>query len=253
MKFLYSIILALFLFISFIFADWVLKPSKPNTNEITQNFNVNEIPDYNGKPYIEINNNVPFFSQSDLTTKSFEKYSDLDYLGRVGVAFANIGQDIMPTEKRKNISHIKPTGWKSVKYDIVEGKSLYNRCHLIGFQLSAENANEKNLMTGTRYFNVDGMLPFEDIVSDYVKKTNNHVLYRVTPVFKEYNLIANGVQIEAKSVEDNGKGVMFNVFVYNIQPGITIDYKTGDSFLTEKDTRKLVSFSVIFFKICQQS
>ncbi len=166
-------------------------------------------------------------------TKSFENYGDLDSLGRCTVAFACIGQDIMPTEKRGDISSIKPTGWKSTKYDIVDGKYLYNRCHLIGYQLTAENANEKNLITGTRFMNVDGMLPFENKVAEYVENTNNHVLYRVTPIFKDKNLVASGVQIEAKSVEDNGKGISFNVYVYNNQPGITIDYLTGKSSLTK--------------------
>lgn len=233
MKFLRSIILYLFLSLSLFFSGCSSNPSTSTTNEITQTFNINSIPEYNGEPYTVINNNIPFFSESDLTTKSFEKYSDLDSLGRVDVAFANIGKDIMPTEERKNIYHIKPTGWHSVKYDIVDGESLYNRCHLIGFQLSAENDNEKNLMTGTRYLNTQGMLPFENMVADYVEETNNHVLYRVTPIFEEDNLVTNEVLMEAKSVEDNGRGILFNVFVYNVQPGIDIDYKTGESCLTK--------------------
>lgn len=235
MKLRKSIILSLFLGLTLLLSGctWnTNSSSQTNTiNKEVQTFDLNSIPEYSGSPYVEINNNKPFFTKEDLTTKSFEKYSDLDSLGRVGVAFANIGQDIMPKEKRGNIYHIKPTGWHSVKYKIVDGESLYNRCHLIGFQLSAENANEKNLMTGTRYLNVEGMLPFENMVADYVKETNNHVLYRVTPIFTGNNLVADGVLMEGKSVEDNGKGISFNVFVYNVQPGITIDYSTGESKL----------------------
>ena len=191
--------------------------------------NLKNIPAYSGKPYVAINNNVPYFSKSDSTTKSFEKYSDLDSLGRCGVAFANVGADIMPTEKRGAIGSVKPSGWHTVKYDNVDGKYLYNRCHLIGYQLSGENANEKNLITGTRYLNVEGMLPFENMVADYVKETDNHVLYRVTPIFKDKNLLADGVLMEAFSVEDDGDGICFNVFCYNVQPGIKINYVTGDS------------------------
>lgn len=190
---------------------------------------LSEIPSYSGKPYVEINNNEPDFATSDLTTSSYESYSDLDNLGRCGVAVACVGIDIMPTEKRGSIGQVKPSGWHTVKYDCVDGKYLYNRCHLIGYQLSAENANPKNLITGTRYLNVDGMLPFENMVADYVKETNNHVLYRVTPIFDGDNLLANGVQMEAYSVEDNGDGICFNVFVYNVQPQVTINYATGDS------------------------
>lgn len=187
------------------------------------------IPKYTGKPYVVLNHNKPQFSKGDFTLKSYEKYSNLDSRGRCGVAIANIGKDIMPTQKRGGIGQIKPTGWKTIKYDSVDGKYLYNRCHLIGYQLSGENANEKNLITGTRAFNVDGMLPFENMVADYVKETGNHVLYRVAPVYKGNNLIASGVQIEARSVEDQGDGILFNVYVYNKQPGITIDYETGES------------------------
>ena len=237
MKFLRSIILSLILSLSLFLSSCSSNPSTPTINKTTQTFNINSIPEYNGEPYTVINANIPFFSESDLTTKSFEKYSYLDSLGRIGIAFANIGKDIMPTEERKNIYHIKPTGWHSVKYDIVDGESLYNRCHLIGFQLSAENANEKNLMTGTRYLNTQGMLPFENMVADYVKETNNHVLYRITPIFEGDNIVANGVLMEAKSVEDNGKGILFNVFVYNVQPGIDIDYKTGESSLTKTSSK----------------
>lgn len=213
-----------------------------NTNQSTQNSNTNSgnitidnIPAYSAEDYIILNNNVPNFSESDLTTTSFEEYAPLDNLGRCGVAYSNIGTDIMPTEKRESISSVKPSGWQSVKYDIVEGKYLYNRSHLIGYQLTAENANDRNLITGTRYFNATLMLPYENMVADYIKETNNHVLYRVTPVFEGNNLVATGVQMEAKSVEDNGEGIEFNVFVYNVQPGITIDYATGDSALSGEE------------------
>ena len=190
---------------------------------------LDEVPEYGGDPYVVVNDNEPSFSKIDLQSASFEEYSDLDNLGRCGTAFANIGRDLMPTEKRGSIGSVKPSGWKTVKYDNVDGKYLYNRCHLIGYQLTAENANEKNLITGTRYMNVEGMLPFENLVADYIKETNNHVLYRVTPIYDGKNLVASGVQMEAESVEDEGEGVKFNVYVYNNQPGIVIDYATGDS------------------------
>nr|WP_330361255.1 DNA/RNA non-specific endonuclease [Lachnobacterium bovis] len=178
-----------------------------------------------------MNDNKPFFDDKLLTKKSFEYYSDLDSLGRCGFAVASIGQDLMPTQKRGAIGMVKPTGWHTIKYDHVDGKYLYNRCHLIGYQLTAENANKQNLITGTRYLNVEGMLPFENLVADYVKETNNHVLYRVTPIFKGNDLVAKGVLIEGKSVEDKGEGVTFNVFCYNTQPKVSIDYKTGYSHL----------------------
>ena len=184
---------------------------------------------YDGKPYVVINDNNPDFTEADMTTASFESYGGLDGLGRCTTAFANIGKDLMPAEKRGSIGEVKPTGWQTAKYDNVDGKYLYNRCHLIGYQLTGENANEKNLITGTRYLNVDGMLPFENMVADYIKETNNHVLYRVTPVFSGDNLVASGVQMEAESVEDNGDGILFNVYCFNAQPGIAIDYATGDS------------------------
>lgn len=186
---------------------------------------------YSGQPYEEINGNQPFFTEDELVAESFEEYSPLDSLGRCGVAYANVGQDTMPTEERGNIGPVKPSGWQTVKYDCVDGKYLYNRCHLIGYQLTAENANKENLITGTRYLNVEGMLPFENLVADYVKETGNHVLYRVTPVFEGNNLVASGVQMEALSVEDKGEGVCFNVYCYNVQPGVVIDYATGDSWL----------------------
>ena len=183
------------------------------------------------KPYAEVNDNVPQFTEEQIKTESFESYSDLDDLGRCGPAIACIGKDIMPTEERGAIGQVKPSGWQMAKYDIVDGKYLYNRCHLIGYQLSGENANEKNLITGTRYMNMEGMLPFENMVAAYIEETDNHVMYRVTPIFTENNLLADGVQMEAFSVEDNGKGISFNVFVYNMQPGIEINYLDGTSKL----------------------
>ena len=191
-----------------------------------------DVPDYTGTPYVAVNGNEPEFSQEEMTTEAFESYSPLDALGRCGTAYANVGQELMPTEERGNIGQVRPSGWQTVKYDIVDGKYLYNRCHLIGYQLTGENANKQNLITGTRYMNVDGMLPFENMVADYVKETDNHVLYRVTPVYEGTDLVAQGVQMEALSVEDAGDGICFNVFVYNVQPGITIDYATGESWLT---------------------
>ena len=204
-------------------------------SENTQtSFNLNDIPEFDGKtPYVIINNNEPNFPEEDFNSNSFEKYSELDSLGRCGVAYANVSKDTMPTEARGEISKVKPTGWHTVKYDCVEGKYLYNRCHLIGYQLTAENANKQNLITGTRYLNVDGMLPFENQVAEYVKQENGHVLYRVTPIFEGNNLVANGVQMEAASVEDKGEKVKFNVYAYNVQPNIKIDYSTGNSELIE--------------------
>lgn len=194
---------------------------------------LNNLPAYSGEAYVELNDNVPSFSKNDMTTKAFEKYSELDDLGRCGAACANVCRETMPTEERGNIGMIKPSGWHTVKYDNVDGKYLYNRCHLIGYQLTAENANEKNLITGTRYLNIEGMLPFENMVADYIDETDNHVLYRVTPIFKGDNLLASGVQMEAYSVEDKGNGVCFNVYCYNVQLGITIDYSDGSSKLAD--------------------
>lgn len=198
-------------------------------------FSYEEIPPYRGVAYIEINNNIPTFSESDRKmTQAFEFYSDLDELGRCGQAYANICPEIQPTEERGSIGQIRPSGWHTVKYnDLIDGNYLYNRCHLIGYQLAGENANEKNLITGTRYLNVVGMLQFENQVNDYVLLTGNHVLYRVTPIFVDNNLVASGVQIEAWSVEDGGEGICFNVYCYNVQPGIEIDYETGESWVSE--------------------
>ena len=209
--------------------------SKPTQSD-SKPISLDSIPAYSGKAFVSLNNGNPSFTKSELTTKSYEYYSPLDNLGRCGVVHACIGQDIMPTEERGSIGMVKPTGWHTVKYDCVDGKYLYNRCHLIGYQLTGENANEENLITGTRYMNVTGMLPFENQVADYVKETGNHVMYRVTPLYKGNNLLAHGVQMEAYSVEDYGDGICFNVFVYNVQPQITIDYATGESSYTGENS-----------------
>lgn len=194
-----------------------------------------EIPEFSGEPYAVLNENLPTFEEDEITDESYESYSELDELGRCGVAEASIGEDIMPTEDRGSIGEVKPTGWHTVKYDTVDGKYLYNRCHLLGYQLTGENANEKNLITGTRYMNVEEMLPFENMVADYVKETGNHVMYRVTPVFEGDNLVATGVVMEGYSVEDEGEGICFNVFCYNIQPYVEIDYATGESCEAEEE------------------
>ncbi len=211
-------------------------PAPAVTPEPPQNtggtFDLSMVPAYAGNAYEAVNGNVPFFDTSSIAPVSVENYSPLDSLGRCGTAYACVGQDIMPTEDRGSIGMVKPTGWHTVKYDIVDGKYLYNRCHLIGYQLSAENANERNLITGTRYLNIEGMLPFENLTADYVKETNGHVAYRVTPVFSGSELVARGVLMEGWSVEDRGDGVCFCVFAYNVQPGVTIDYATGDSALS---------------------
>lgn len=191
------------------------------------------LPNYSGEPYVSINGNKPFFKDYEIIEGSFEFYADLDELGRCDVAMASVGNDLMPTEERGNISSVTPTGWINAYYDVVSGGYLYNRCHLIGFQLTGENANERNLITGTRYLNIDGMLPFENMIDDYIEKTNNNVVYRSTPVFTGDNLVADGVLLEAYSVEDNGSGISFCVYCYNVQPQITIDYKTGKSHTDE--------------------
>ena len=196
-----------------------------------QSYKLDDIPEYDGDPYVLINDNKATFKAEQLTTKSYEKYSEFDSLGRCGEAIANISVDMMPTEKRGSIGMVKPTGWHTIKYDNVDGKYLYNRCHLIGYQLTGENENEKNLITCTRYMNTVGMLKFENEVASYIRETKNHVLYHVTPIFEKDNLLASGVLMEAKSVEDNGKGIEFNVFVYNVQDGIEINYSDGSSKL----------------------
>lgn len=210
---------------------YFLLPS-PEIPEIPT-ISLDQVPAFSGEPFVVLGGNIPQFTENDYTTDSFEEYGALDALERCTYTIACIGRDLMPTQERGSISHIKPTGWHSVKYDFVDGKSLYNRCHLIGHQLSGEDANERNLITGTRYMNVDGMLPFENMVTDYVKETGNHVLYRVIPVYDGNNLVASGVTMEGWSVEDNGEGICFYVYVYNVQPGVEIDYLTGESWLAE--------------------
>ena len=198
-------------------------------------FSMSMVPAYSGKAYVAINNNTPFFKESDITDKSYEFYSELDALGRCGECIAVIGTDIMPTEDRGSIGNVKPSGWNQNKYaGLVDGNYLYNRCHLIGYQLTGENANTKNLITGTRYLNIEGMLPFENMVADYIKETNNHVLFRVTPIFEGNNLLASGVLMEAMSVEDKGEGILFCVYSYNMQPGIGINYYDGSNYLLEE-------------------
>ena len=226
------IFVIIILFLEQYTADIQEKNGDINKQE-TISYELSEIPEYIDSPYIIINNNKPNFEEKDYTTRSFENYSKLDAYGRCGVAFANISKETMPPEgdERGNIGSVNPTGWKQKRYN---GEYLYNRCHLIGYQLSDEDANKLNLITGTRYFNVSGMLPFENQVADYIRENeDNHVLYRVTPIFEGDNLLATGVQMEAYSVEDNGYGVCFNVFVYNVQPGINIDYKTGESSINK--------------------
>ncbi len=208
------------------------KSSIPHTtegvnNEVSYRVTVDDLPQFDGSPYVVVNDNVPGFKDDEITDKYFENYAPLDDYGRCGVAFACLGEETAPTEERGEIGSVKPSGWHTVKYDCVDGKYLYNRCHLIGFQLSGENANTRNLITGTRYMNVDGMLPFENMVDDYIEETGNHVMYRVTPVFSDDELVARGVQMEAYSVEDKGEGICFNVYCFNSQPGVAIDYKTG--------------------------
>ena len=192
-----------------------------------------QIPAYSGEPFAVLEDNMPRFRLEDYVTQSYETYGDLDALNRCTYTVACIGRDLMPTQERENIGMVRPTGWVTAKYDFVDGKYLYNRCHLIGFQLTGENANERNLITGTRYMNVQGMLPFENMVADYIKETGNHVLYRVIPVFEGNNPLASGVTMEAWSVEDNGEGICFYVYAYNVQPGVEIDYTTGESRLAE--------------------
>lgn len=213
--------------------------------ETTTAFTLSQVPEFSGDAYVVVNNGIPYFEASEITTSVFETYSELDALGRCGVAYANICKELMPTEDREEIGSVKPSGWShpaiigyamvsisnNNKYDFVDGKYIYNRCHLIGFQLAGENANKKNLITGTRYLNIEGMLPFENMVADYVKETNNHVLYRVTPIFKDNELVARGVLMEGYSVEDRGEGIEFCIFAYNVQPGVTINYLTGENQL----------------------
>lgn len=215
-----------------------VSPSVPASSGTQTSASLDALPAYSGEPYVALNGNEPDFSADEITDTSFETYSPLDSLGRCGVAEASISTDLMPAqgEKRGSISEVKPSGWVTSKYDFVDGKYLYNRCHLIGWQLTAENANRSNLITGTRYLNVDGMLPFENMVADYVRETGNHVMYRVTPIFDGDNLVAQGVQMEAYSVEDDGDGICFNVFCYNVQPGVEIAYATGENRLADSSS-----------------
>ena len=194
------------------------------------------IPEYSGEAYVAINGNEPYFTQAEITDEAYEMYSELDALGRCGVTCASVGPELMPTEDRGDIGSVKPTGWHTVEYDCVDGKYLYNRCHLIGYQLTGENANERNLITGTRYLNIEGMLPFENMVADYVEETGNHVMYRVTPIYEGDDLVARGVLMEGYSVEDEGDGILYCVFAYNVQPGVEIDYATGESWLAGEGT-----------------
>lgn len=210
----------------------ILTGCAPISVDPEPSFDLASVPAFSGDPYVVIDDGQPGFSDEDLTDQSFETYSELDALGRCGVAYACVGQDLMPTEERGSISSVKPSGWINAEYDSVDGRYLYNRCHLIGFQLTGENANEQNLITGTRFLNTEGMLPFENMVADFIKETDYHVLYRVTPIFEGDNLVASGVHMEALSVEDSGEGICFNIYAYNAQPGITIDYATGQSWLT---------------------
>lgn len=208
---------------AFIYLNFFGPGAAPHAMDVTN------IPPYEEYSYVVINNNEPLFDASEMVAQSYEFYSELDDLGRCGYAMACIGRDLMPTEERESIVSVKPSGWVQAQYDIVDGKNLYNRCHLIGFQLTGENANERNLITGTHFLNTKGMLPYENLIADYVKETGNHVLYRVTPIYEGNNLVASGVQVEGWSVEDYGEGIRFHTYLYNVQPGVIIDYATGES------------------------
>ena len=208
-------------------AQWLIREAQPGAPAAVT---PQDVPEYNGSAYAILNDNMPLFTEDEKVTADYEFYSELDALGRCGYTMACLGKALMPTIERGSISHVKPSGWVQAQYDIVDGGSLYNRCHLIGWQLSGEDANQRNLITGTRYMNVEGMLPFENMVADYIKETGNHVMYRVTPIFSGNELVARGVQIEALSVEDGGEGICFHVYVYNVQPGVEIRYQTGESW-----------------------
>lgn len=203
---------------------------KENTGIPKETFDLSSLPRYSGQAYTVVNGNIPYFTEDEHTTTSFETYEPLDSLGRCGIAFSCVGVDIMPTEERGSIGSVKPTGWQTIRYENIDGKYLYNRCHLLGYQLTGENANVRNLITGTRYLNIEGMLPFENMIADYIKETHNHVLLRVTPIFEQDNLLASGVLMEGLSMEDNGSGICFNVYCYNVQPGIAIDYSDGSNY-----------------------
>lgn len=232
-QFMFSILIVL-VAIGTYYKDEIQEYIQISKTYAIESYDMSNIPQYSGNSYVVLNDNKPNFTDEDYLKGSFEEYSELDTLGRCGVVYANVSVDTMPTEERGSIGQIKPSGWHTVKYDIVSGKYLYNRCHLIGYQLTGENANPKNLITCTRSMNTEGMLEFENQVADYIKETNNHVLYRVTPIFEENNLVASGVQIEASSVEDKCGDICFNVYVYNVQDGIEINYSNGDSHLLDK-------------------
>ena len=245
-------LLSLFLALCFLLSGCLL-PAEPSESPASSPADPNYIvspeaaPDYSGVPYVAIRGNVPDFTEGRNLPAGYEYYAPLDLLGRCGVTEALVGPETLPTEERGNIGQVKPSGWVMAKYDFVDGKYLYNRCHLIGYQLTGENANTSNLITGTRYMNVDGMLPFENMVADYVRETGNHVRYRVTPIFRGRELVARGVQMEAMSVEDGGDAVCFNVYVYNVQPGVTIDYSTGNSTLAPTPTPASGSLSSMHY------
>ena len=233
-KKLISAILSLVLIAAiYIVADMLPEEETPAQIATVTVYDLGDIPEYSGEAYCVINGNTPFFEEADLTAGAFESFAELDELGRCGVTEACVGKELMPTADRESISHVYPSGWVNVPYSFVDGEYLYNRCHLIGFQLTGENDNEQNLITGTRYMNTEGMLPFENMVADYVKETGNHVRYRVSPIFEGDELVARGVLMEAWSVEDSGEGICFNVYCYNVQPGVIIDYATGESGIDE--------------------
>ncbi len=234
-KKLISAILSLVLIAAiYIVADMLPEEANPTQVSTVAVYDLGDIPEYSGEAYCVINGNRPDFVEDMYTTEAYEYFSELDPLGRCGVTMACVGKELMPTADRESISHVYPSGWVNVPYSFVDGEYLYNRCHLIGFQLTGENDNKQNLITGTRYMNTEGMLPFENMVADYVKETGNHVLYRVTPIFKGDELVARGVLMEAWSVEDGGEGLCFNVYCFNVQPGVIIDYATGESRIDEE-------------------
>ena len=226
---MYKKLLAILLILLITLTGCITKPEKAEISVSSEDW-FSAVGEFSGEPYVEINGNMPFFTEDEITDESFESYGEMDALERCTVCVASIGRDLMPTEERGSIGYVKPSGWQNEKYDFVDGKYVYNRCHLIGFQLTGENATRENLITGTRYLNVEGMLPFENDVAQYIRDTGNHVMYRVTPIFEEDNLLASGVLMEAYSVEDEGEGICFNVYCYNAQPGVIIDYATGENF-----------------------
>lgn len=247
---IYSLVLLVIVCLTFAACDITVDtqisvPSETKASHVS-GYTVDTVPEFSDEAYVAINDNIPYFTENDYTTKAFENYEELDSLGRCQSAYACVCKETMPVEKRGSIGQVKPSGWQTVKYDIVEGKYLYNRCHLIGYQLTAENANERNLITGTRYLNIEGMLPFENMVADYIKETDNHVLYRVTPIFDGENLVARGVEMEAYSVEDKGEGICFNIYAYNNQPGITINYADGTSCLSSEISDSPQSSEILY-------